>query len=534
MTIPTTMARKTKLGVVAAALTLVAACSGGGASNDASNAEPQKGGTLEVALNADPATLDWTSTSAVVTRAVGWNVFEQLFALDKNYEVRPMLADGFSMAKNKLAYTITLREGITFHDGSAFDAEDAVASLKRWGAVSGAGIQAFSHITSVTAENPTTVEIKLDSPFTPLITSLADVRQAAIMIPSEIADAAGSDALQDDQIIGTGPYKYASREPGSLITLERFEDYSSRSEDWGGLAGAKAAYLDTLKYNIVTDAQVRVNGVQTGQYDFAVNIPQDLYEQVKSIPTVDPYIVSPYAWLAFVFNKAEPPFDDVRMRQAVSAALNLEQVGTAAVGNQDLFTLDSSIFFAEQESLHTTEGTELYSPEQDVEEAKTLLKEAGYDGAPIRLLTTKDYPAFYNAAVAVASQLKDVGFNVKIQVYDWPTVLERREDANAYDIFTTTSSPSFDPTSMTWMVPGAWPGFYESPAMDKLLDQWAASSDPDVQQDLLAEMNKVVYTEVPEIKGPVLSALYVGGKNLGGYPNWMDATFWNAWVSNGQ
>jgi peptide/nickel transport system substrate-binding protein len=444
-----------------------------------------------------------------------------------------MLADSFSMAKNKLSYTIKLREGITFHDGSEFDAEDVVASLKRWGVVSGAGIEAFSHITSVTAKNPTTVQIKLDSPFTPLITSFADVRQAAIMMPSEIADAAGSDVLQDNQIIGTGPYKFASREPGSLITLERFKDYSSRSENWGGLAGAKAAYLDTLKYNIVTDAQVRVNGVQTDKYDFAVNIPQDLYEQVKTIPTVRPFIVSPYAWLAFVFNKAEPPFDDVRLRQAVANTLNLEQIGAAAVGNEDLYELDPSIFYAEQEGLHTTEGTELYNV-QDVEKAKALMREAGYDGTPIRLLTTKDYPAFYKAAVAVASQLKDVGFTVEIQVFDWPTVLERREDAEAYDIFTTTSSPSFDPTSMTWMVPGAWAGFYESPAMEKLLDQWTATADPDAQQDLLAEMNRVVYTEVPEIKGPVLSALYVGGDGLEGYPNWMDATFWNVWLSDGK
>ena len=213
--------------------------------------------------------------------------------------------------------------------------------------------------------------------------------------------------------------------------------------------------------------------------------------------------------------------------------MNLEEIGAAAVGNEDLYELDPSIFFPEQKSLHTTEGTELYNV-QDVEKTKALMIEAGYDGTPIRLLTTKDYPEFYKAAVVIASQLEDVGFTVDIQVADWATVVERRQDVEAYEIFTTSSSFSSDPTSQAWMIPGAWPGSYESPAMEKLIKQWALASDPDVEQDLLAEMNRVVYTEVPEIKGSVMSALYVGGNDLEGYPNWMDTTFWNAWLSGSQ
>lgn len=531
-TTPTNMARKTKVLFAVGAMAIVAACSspGGGQSNGEAAGEPTKGGTLEIALNADPATLDWTSTSAVVTRAVGWNIFEQLFALDKTYVERPMLAEGSTVSKNQLLYTIQLREGVKFHDGSDFDADDVAASLERWGRVSGTGKTAFKHIASVTAKDPHTVEIRLDTAFGPLLTSLADVRQAAIMLPSEVASTTGENALKDSQIIGTGPYQFEKRAAGSLVALKRFEDYSSRTENWGGLAGAKHAYFDRLNYNIVTDAQVRVNGVQTGQYQFAVNVPQDLYEEVKAIPSVRPYIVKPYAWLAFVFNKGAAPFDDMRLRQAARYAVNLDEIGSAAVGNKDLYEMDPSIFFPEQKTLHTEEGTVLYN-KQDVAKAKQLLSEAGYDGTPVRLLTTKDYPEFYNATVALSSQLGAVGFKTKIEVYDWPTVLERREDVKAYDVFTTTSSPSFDPVTMLWMVPGAWAGFYASATMDKLLDEWVATTDPDTKQDLLAKMNETVYTEVPEIKGPNLSALYVAGKDVQGYPNWMDTTFWNAWMT---
>ncbi|MCW2783077.1 MAG: hypothetical protein JWR35_3526 [Marmoricola sp.] len=511
---------------------LLAACgsaSTGTAQNSAAG-PPVKGGTLKIALNADPATLDWTSTSAVVTRAVSWNIFEQLFALDKNYVERPMLAQSAKVSPDKLTYTIKLRTGVKFQDGSDFDSADVVASLERWGKVSGTGVETFQHVKSVTAEGPDTVQIKLKSLFGPLLIDLADVRQAAIMLPSAIANAAGVNALEDKQIIGTGPYELESRTPGSSIVLKRFDQYKSLTENWGGLAGAKAAYFDKLDYQIVTDPQVRINGVQTGEYQFAVNVPQDNYDQVKTMPTVQPFIVDPYAFLAFVFNKQSGPFNNVLLRQAAQYASNPSEIGAAAVGNKALYSLDGSIFFPQQAALHTLTGTSLYN-DQNIAKAKQLVTQGGYDGKPIRLLTTKDYPEFYNATVALSSELEAVGFKVDIQVYDWPTLLQRRDIASDYDIFVTTSSPSFDPTSMLWMIPGGWSGFYTSPKMDSLLAQWVKTSDPAVKTDLLGQMNETVYTEVPEIKSATLSALYVASKNLQGYPNWMDTTFWNAWMT---
>ena len=527
--------QRLKIFLLVCAIGLVGACSGGGGGGSASGSTPQgppqKGGSLAIALNAEPATLDWSSTTAVVTRAVAWNVFEQLFAYDKDYKVRPLLATGYKVSADKLTYTITLRDGVKFHDGSTMAPADVIASIKRWGEISGTGGKVAGYIAGMTAKGSNAVVIKLKQPFAPLIACLAEVRQAAVMMPAKIANAAGKNKLSTAQLIGTGPYKFVNWSPGQSITLERFADYSSRSEDWGGLTGAKHAYLDKLEYDMVKDSQVRMNGVQTGQYQFAVNVPQDLYDQVKSIDTVQPFIVKPYAWQAFVFNKAAAPFNDVRLRQAVQYASNLEELASAGVGNKAFYKIDPSIFFPES-SLHSVKGTEAYNV-HDVAKAKQLMSAAHYNGKPIRILTTKDYPEFYNGAVALASQLEAVGFKVEIQVYDWATVLQRREDKTAYEIFTTTNSPSFDPTSTDWMVPQASPGFYTSPKMDALLKQWSAATDEATKQKLLADFNQTVYSEVPLIKGAVLSALYVGSKSLQGYPNWLDTTFWNAWLPSG-
>jgi peptide/nickel transport system substrate-binding protein len=522
--------QKLKIFLIVFVIGLTGSCSAGSStSGNAAQGVPQKGGTLSIALNAEPATLDWTTTTATVTRAVAWNMFEQLFAFDKNYKVQPMLAKDYVVSADNLVYTINLRDGVKFHDGITMTADDVVASINRWGQLSGTGVVAFQHIDSVTAKDSNTVVIKLKSPFAPLISSLADVRQAAIIIPAKIAKAAGKKALSNTQLIGTGPYKFGDSVPGQSITLDRFNNYSSRSENWGGLTGAKHAYLDKLQYNIVTDAQVRLDGVQTGQYQFAVAVPQDLYPQVKTIDTVQPFLIKPYAWQAFVFNKGAAPFNDVRLRQAVQYATNLQELGAAGVGNKDFWQIDASIFFPEQTTLHTLQGTNLYNV-HDLAKAKQLMSEAGYNGTPIRILTTKDYPDFYNSAVVLASQLQAVGFKVDIQVYDWATVLAKRQNKADYEIFVTTSSPSFDPSSNIWMIPGQWPGFYQSPKMQSLLDQWATATDDATKQKLLADFNSTVYSEVPLIKGVNESALYVGSKNLQGYPNWLDTTFWNAWL----
>jgi peptide/nickel transport system substrate-binding protein len=525
--------QRLKIFLLLCTIGLVAACSGGGGSagGNAPQGPPKKGGTLAIALNAEPATLDWASTTAIVTRAVAWNIFEQLFAYDKGYQVRPMLATDYKVSANKLTYTITLRQGVKFHDGSTMGPADVIASINRWGEVSRVGSNLVGRIATMTAQGGNAVVIKLKKPFTPLIASLAEVKQSAVIMPAKIAKAAGKNKLTNAQLIGTGPYKFVSWSPGQNVTLERFADYSSRTEDWGGLTGAKHAYLDKLEYDFVKDSQVRVNGVQTGQYQFAVNVPQDLYDQVKTIDTVRPFIVKPYAWQQFEFNKGAAPFNDVRLRQAVQYAVNLQDLASAGVGNKAFYQIDPSIFFPGT-SLYSLKGTEAYNV-HDPAKAKQLMSAAHYDGRPIRILTTKDYPEFYNGAVALASQLQAVGFKVDIQVYDWATVLQRREDKTAYEIFTTTNSPTFDPTSTDWLVPQAYAGFYTSPKIDALLTQWYEAADDASKQKLLAEFNQTVYSEVPMIKGAVLSALYVGGKSLQGYPNWMDTTFWNTWLSTG-
>ena len=492
------------------------------------SAGPVTGGVIHVATNAEPGTLDWTSSTATATRLVAWHMYETLFALDRQYDVKPLLAEGYSASADGLHYTIRLRKGVTFHNGQPMTADDVVASLERWGRVSGGGRETFKFIKHVTKVDASTVLIDLNRVFTPLIANIGDPKQAAIIMPKSIAEAAGDKPVKD--YIGTGPYMFQKWEQGHQIVLVRNPRYAARAEEWGGLTGRKVAYADEIDFFPVRDDQVRLAGVSTGQYDLALEPQQDLYAQIKGNPhlTVDKVRVA--SWRAAVLNKAKPPFNDVRMRLAVAYAVKPAEL-MAAVGPKEFWDLDPGLFFPEQTSLYSKVDGGVYN-RPDVQKAKALMKEAGYSGQKIALMATKDYTWNYNLTQVLTPELQAAGFAVDEQVYDWPTLLSRRAKKDGWDIFLTGFSPSFDPTAVIFFS-NSWPGFYESKAMDGLLSKWGQTpaKDAGARKALMDQIQATFYKELPVVKFGNEYVLEVYNDHLHNYTSYFDVRFWNTWVT---
>ena len=503
---------------------LVLAVSSGGVWS----AGPVRGGTLHIATNAEPGTLDWTASTATATRLVAWHIYETLFALDRNYEVRPLLAEGYSVSADGLHYTIRLRKGVTFHNGQPMTADDVVASLERWSQLSGGGRQTFRFVKHVTKVDPTTIEIDLNRVFTPLIANIGDPKQAAIIMPKSIAESSGLKPAKD--YIGTGPYMFQKWDQGHEIVLVRNPRYASRSEDWGGLTGKKVAYADEIDFFPVRDEQVRFDGVSTGQYDLALELQPDFYPRVKTNSHLTTNIVKVFTWRAVVFNKSRAPFNDVRMRQAVMHAINPADL-MASVGPPEFWNLNPGLFFPEQKGLYSTVGSDAYN-HQNLEKAKALMKEAGYAGQKIAVMVTKDYTWNYNLAQVLLPELQAAGLTVDEQVYDWPTLLSRRAKSEGWDIFLTGFSPSFDPTAVIFFS-STWPGFYKSPAMEELLSRWGQTSltDTAARKALMDKIQALFYKEVPVAKIGNEYGLEVYTEHLHGYTSFFDVRFWNTWVT---
>ena len=462
---------------------LIAAAVGLAGAGMARGAGPAAGGVIHVATNAEPGTLDWTASTATATRLVAWHVYETLFALDRNYDVKPLLAEGYSVSADGLHYTIRLRRGVAFHTGQPMTADDVVASLERWGELSGGGRETFTFIKHVTKVDPATIEITLNRVFAPLIDNLGDPKQAAIIMPQSLARAAGAQPARD--YIGTGPYAFQKWEQGRQIVLARNPHYAARAEDWGGLTGRKVAYADEIDFLPVRDDQVRFAGVSTGEYDLALELAPDLYPQIKGNPHLTADIVKVFTWRGVVFNKARPPFNDARMRRAVLYAIKPGDL-MAAVGPKEFWSLDPALFFPQQDALYTTVGKDVYN-HQNLEKARALMKEAGYAGRTIALLATKDYAWNYNLSQVLVPQLQAAGFAVDEQVYDWPTLLSR----------------------------------------------WGQTSPRDAagRKALIEQIQATFYTDVPVAKIGNEYGLEVYNDHLRGYTSYFDVRFWNVWVT---
>lgn len=524
-------ARLTTLVAVASisAVVAVAGCTSGTVGGPSGSGDTKE---LKVATDAEPATFDWAQSTAGATQVAGIQVFETLYAVDAEYGPVPMLAsDVPEVSSDGLTYTIPLRDGVKFHNGDTMTADDVVASLERWGQVSSIGQAMFAHVADISSTTPQSVTIKLKEPYD-VVRTLAVPVAAAVIMPAKIVEQYGKDTIEDvKDLVGTGPYKLTSWQKGQEYVLERFEDYTGVTGDPGGLAGAKEATFDKVEVSFVPDANTRFESTSTGQYDMALNVPGDLYGQIKSSDSLEAQIIQPYYSQFLLLNTAEPPFDDVRVRHAVALAIDEKAMGENTYGEADLYELSPGIYPQGVGVLSSDVGADTYD-QPDVQQAKSLLKAAGYDGEKITFMTSKDIAQVYNASVAVQSQLKDAGFNVELDVVDWATMNGRYTEPKTWGMFSTAFGIGYILPSAHLLLSGHFPfdGWYAaSGKMPSLLQDWQSTKTDEEKATVMAEIQEQFYRDQPAVKLGDYAALNAVANNLdvsGMTFYW--PTWWNA------
>ncbi len=512
--------RRRFLGTITAA-GLGAAASGWlrvpGARDGAAFAAPslRRGGTLRVAEIGEPLTLDPTATTADLTSTITLPIFEQLFAFDHTWRIRPALASGVTVSNDGLTYAFTLRTGVPFHNGKTMTADDVVASLNRWGKISPRGPSVYQQVDAVTGSG-NTVTMKLKEPFAPLLAFLTLPNGAAAIMPREIVDAAGTQPLK--QFIGTGPYKFVEWAPDRYVHLARFDQYAARTEAPDGYAGRKDALADEIFYYPVSQVATRTAGVQSGDYDIADQINQDAYADLIKDARVDVGII-PGSFLTFFFNKKQGMMTNVKLRQAVAAAMDMQPILQATFGNPALYLVDASIY-AKGTPWYTQAGASMYNI-HSVDQAKRLAQEGGYSGQSIRWLTTQQYDFMFKSTVVAASQLEHAGFKVDMQVMDWASVLDHRNRPADWDIFVTSHGFVPDPALIT-VFNSAYPGWWDSPAKNTLFAQFNAEPDAGKRARLWGQLQGLMYQEAPSVRPGGFNLLQISRKGLPGFK----ASYW--------
>jgi peptide/nickel transport system substrate-binding protein len=407
-----------------------------------------------------------------------------------------------------------------------------IASINRWGQISGVGKRLFGAIGDVARVDDHTIEFRLSRPFGTVPVALGHNGQGCVIYPKSVIDEGSLEPLSEQ--IGTGPYQLAEWRPDTYIRLERFDPYAALPGTPNGYGGHKYQFADEIEFIPVPDEAARVVGLQAGDYDVAAQlaISSDQFEVLKDSDGVTAETSDPTTWDVFYLNWKSPLIGNLAMREAIQAALDHEPIAQSGHG-EGFYRLDPGLMMT-QTPWHSTAGKDRYNM-NNPDLARQKLQEAGYDGTPIRFMTTQEYPFMYGCAIVARQQMEAVGMTIDLQVSDWATVVERRTKPDEWDMFTSSHGFAPDPTLLTFVGQmNSFPGWWSSEASLGLADELAAESEFDLRFPIWERLQGNAYTEIPAIKIGDARECNVRRSIVGG---WVEQTergimYWNLWLES--
>ena len=371
---------------------------GGSASGQAGD---MYGGSIVVGVQQDIDSLDPHKATAAGTKEIIFNIFEGLVKPDENGNLINAVASDYTISEDGLVYTFTLRDNVKFHNGNVVTAEDVKYSLERVsGLLDGTPlISTLSTIKSVDILDEKTVQVTVENANTELIYSFV-----AAIIPA----GSGEDETADP--IGTGPFSFVSYKPQQGIVLAKNPDYWQE-----GLP-----YLDQVEFKIINSADTALLELQGGTIDFYAYLTDS---QAQALQGSHQVISSPTNMVQALFlNNAVEPLNDVRVRQAISYALDKESINDFVGGGNG--TLLSSAMLPTLKEYYV-DLNDTYGTTANVEKAKELLAEAGFsDGLDLEITIPADYEFHMQTGEVIVEQLKAVGINATIKAIEWGTWLD--------------------------------------------------------------------------------------------------------------
>ena len=481
----------------------------------------QSKSALNLAMIGEPPTLDVQSTPADLVCIIMQHVYETLYTFDAKSNLVPMLAESLpKVSADGRQYSIPLRAGVRLHNGRNLDADDVVASLKRWMEVSPRGKSVSAQVESMVAKGPQTVEITLKNAYAPLLAQLA--------MPSGMAAIMAKESLAQPlkEYVGTGPYQFKERKPDQYVLLTRFDGYAARKEAPSGYGGKRAATMEELRFVPVPNANTRVEGALAGQFHYVDLLPIEALGRLekasgKVVPLLTPSFGFPY----LVFNTKEGSMAQQAVRKAAQTALGPGEMLAAGFGDTRSFIAEGN-HFPKGTPFYSDAGTSNYN-ERDARKAKAQAEQAGYKGEPVRILTSRQYDFHHNMALIMAEQLKRAGFKAELNVVEWATLLQRRADPKLWDIYITHSGLFPEPMLSPPQLGDGAPGWWSSPAKTQALAALNQEPNPAKRGALWAKVQQVVYDEVPYIQVGKFASLSARSPALEGYTPHTYPFFWN-------
>ncbi len=455
------------------------------------------GGSIVVGVQQDIDSLDPHKATAAGTKEIIFNIFEGLVKPDENGNLINAVASDYTISEDGLTYTFTLRENVKFHNGNVVTAEDVKYSLERVsGLLDGTPlISTLKTIKSVDILDEKTVQVKVESANTELIYSFV-----AAIIP------AGSGEDESADPIGTGPFSFVSYKPQEGIVLAKNPEYWQE-----GLP-----YLDQVEFKIINSADTALLELQGGTINLYAYLTDS---QVQALQGSHQVISSASNVVQALFlNNAVEPLNDVRVRQAISYAVDKDAINDFVGGGNG--TLISSAMLPTLKENYV-DLNDTYGNAANVEKAKELLADAGFpDGFDLEITIPSDYEFHMQTGEVIVEQLKAVGINATIKAVEWATWLDEvyngRQYAATISGITCDSTPGY---LLNRFQTDSKKNFinFQNTEYDEIYAKAQAELDPAKKAEYYKELQKILCDEAGSVFLQIPANQTAISKNLAGY-----------------
>jgi peptide/nickel transport system substrate-binding protein len=476
-----------------------------------------------------------------MSRNHGYMVFDTLYGMDSQFQPQPQMVEGHAVEDDGRRWTITLRDGLTFHDGSRVLARDCVASIRRWAKRDPFGGTLMDATDELAAPSDRTISFRLKQPFPllPIALGKAGVPVCAMM-PERLANTDPFKAITE--MVGSGPFRYVADErvPGSLTVYRRFENYVPRpgNTPTGWTAGPKPVHFDRVEWAYIPDPATTTNATINGEAAWQEYAYADMLPLLRRAKNVTVAVNDKTGFVNMMrLNELQPPFDNSAIRRALWPAIDQNAFMQAIVGNDPSLIRNPLGFFGPGTPMASDAGMEVLTSARDPDRAKQALKEAGYKGETVLLMVPSTSPTLASIGAVAADMLKRCGMNVDVYAVEFNAMLSRRARKEpvaqgGWSAYVTNW------VGLDWLNPAvhislrgngeaAAPGWPSSPKIEELRTQWLTAPDLATQQALCRQIQMQAFEDVPYYPlGAFLQPTAYRNDMITGL-NEGFATFWN-------
>jgi peptide/nickel transport system substrate-binding protein len=497
----------------------------------------KRGGTMRFVAQADLKILDPVWTTAYITRNHSYLVYDTLFGTDEKLQIKPQMVDKYSASRDGLKYSFTLRDGLKWHDGQPVAAEDCVESLKRWGKKDRFGRLLMAHTTKIAPVDKRTFTLELGERFGPVLEALGKPSSnVPFMMPARLAATSADEQIKE--IVGSGPFRFVKDEwqPGNQVVYVRNPDYLPRNEAPNGSTGGKKVYLDKVVWRYIPDHATAAAALAAGEVDWWEIPPLDFIPTIEQTATLATFLPDPLGtqgWLRP--NHLHPPFNNKKARQALLSMMDQPMYLQAAIGQPKYFRPCHSVFACNGPYASKAGAEPLMK--QDLQKARQLVKESGYDGRPVMVVHVTDIALLNGAALVTRELLQSIGFTVDLKSMDWSTNLATRArkeppDKGGWNVLHTwwMAADVMHPAvhfGVSGAGPGAWFGWPEVPQLEKLITDWVRATDQGKRKQLAEEIQKIALDEVAYVPWGEWFLPTAFRRNVQGILKFIAPLFWN-------